>query len=230
MAYEILHPREGFPAGIRGVLFDMDGVILDTEKLYARFWAAGCECYGYHMTYQQALGMRSLNAQAGQAYLSSLFGPEISYPQVRAKRIELMDAYVEENGVEAKPGIVQLLDHLANRSIPYAITTASPLDRIANHLGRLGLYERFPYICTAHAVAHGKPAPDIYLLGAKTIGVPAERCLALEDSYTGLLSAHRAGCLASIVPDLDQPSGDILAIAYAKLDSLADVIDLLEER
>ena len=230
MAYEILHPREGFPAGIRGVLFDMDGVILDTEKLYARFWAAGCECYGYHMTYQQALGMRSLNAQAGQAYLSSLFGPEISYPQVRAKRIELMDAYVEENGVEAKPGIVQLLDHLANRSIPYAITTASPLDRIANHLGRLGLYERFDHICTAHAVAHGKPAPDIYLLGAKTIGVPAERCLALEDSYTGLLSAHRAGCLASIVPDLDQPSPEILEIAYARLDSLNDVIDLMEER
>lgn len=230
MAYEILHPREGFPAGIQGVLFDMDGVILDSEKLYARFWAAGCESFGYSMTYQQALGMRSLNAQAGQAYLSSLFGPDISYPQVRAKRIELMDAYVEENGVEAKPGILPLLDYLTSRRIPYAITTASPLDRIQNHLGRLGLYQRFPHICTAHAVAQGKPAPDIYLLGAKTIGLPPESCLALEDSYTGLLSAHRAGCLASIVPDLDQPSPEILDIAYAKLDSLTDVIDLLEER
>ena len=230
MAYEILHPREGFPAGIRGVLFDMDGVILDSEKLYARFWAAGCESFGYSMTYQQALGMRSLNAQAGQAYLSSLFGPDISYPQVRAKRIELMDAYVEENGVEAKPGILPLLDYLTSRRIPYAITTASPLDRIQNHLGRLGLYQRFPHICTAHAVAQGKPAPDIYLLGAKTIGLPPESCLALEDSYTGLLSAHRAGCLASIVPDLDQPSPEILDIAYAKLDSLTDVIDLLEEK
>ena len=230
MAYEILHPREGFPAGIRGVLFDMDGVILDSEKLYARFWAAGCESFGYSMTYQQALGMRSLNARAGQAYLSSLFGPDISYPQVRAKRIELMDAYVEENGVEAKPGILPLLDYLTSRRIPYAITTASPLDRIANHLGRLGLYQRFPHICTAHAVAQGKPAPDIYLLGAKTIGLPPESCLALEDSYTGLLSAHRAGCLASIVPDLDQPSPEILDIAYAKLDSLADVIDLMEDK
>lgn len=230
MAYEILHPREGFPAGIQGVLFDMDGVILDSEKLYARFWAAGCESFGYSMTYQQALGMRSLNAQAGQAYLSSLFGPDISYPQVRAKRIELMDAYVEENGVEAKPGILPLLDYLTSRRIPYAITTASPLDRIQNHLGRLGLYQRFPHICTAHAVAQGKPAPDIYLLGAKTISLPPESCLALEDSYTGLLSAHRAGCLASIVPDLDQPSPEILDIAYAKLDSLTDVIDLMEEK
>ena len=228
MAYEILHPRQGFPAGIRGVLFDMDGVILDSEKLYARFWAEGCECYGYHMTYQQALGMRSLSAQAGQEYLSSLFGPEIDYYQVRAKRIERMDAFVEENGIEAKPGIYALLDYLAEKKIPYAITTASPNDRIQNHLGRLGLYRRFPHICTAHEVAHGKPAPDIYLLGAETIGIPPEYCLALEDSYTGILSAHRAGCMASIVPDLDQPGENILSLAYAKLDSLADVIDLLE--
>ena len=228
MAYEILHPKQGFPASIRGVLFDMDGVILDSEKLYAKFWAAGCECYGYHMTYQQALGMRSLNAQAGQEYLSSLFGPDISYPLVRAKRIELMDAYVEENGIEAKPGIFELLDYLAARQIPYAITTASPNDRIRNHLGRLGLYERFDHICTAHEVPQGKPAPDIYLLGAKTIGVPPENCLALEDSYTGILSAYRAGCLATIVPDLDQPGVNILSIAYARADSLTDVIDLME--
>ena len=228
MAYEILHPKQGFPASIRGVLFDMDGVILDSEKLYAKFWAEGCEYYGYHMTYPQALGMRSLNAQAGQEYLSSLFGPEISYPLVRAKRIERMDAYVEENGIEAKPGIFQLLDYLAARHIPYAITTASPNDRIQNHLGRLGLYERFDHICTAHEVPHGKPAPDIYLLGAKTIGLPPESCLALEDSYTGILSAYRAGCLATIVPDLDQPGENILSIAYARADSLTDVIDLME--
>lgn len=230
MAYEILHQKPGFPAGIRGVLLDMDGVILDSEKLYARFWAAGCAAFGYPMTYSQSLGMRSLSAQAGQEYLSSLFGPDISYAQVRAKRIELMDAYVEEHGIEAKPGINQLLDYLTARGIPYAITTASPNDRIQNHLGRLGLYERFPHICTAHEVAHGKPAPDIYLLGARTIGVPPENCLALEDSYTGLLSAHRAGSLATIVPDLDQPGEQILSIAYARADSLADVIDLMEEK
>lgn len=92
----------------------------------------------------------------------------------------------------------------------------------------LGLYERFDHICTAHEVPHGKPAPDIYLLGAKTIGVPPENCLALEDSYTGILSAYRAGCLATIVPDLDQPGENILSIAYARADSLTDVIDLME--
>lgn len=225
MAYQILHPRN---TEIRGVLFDMDGVILDSEKLYARFWAEACAFYGYPMTYPQALGMRSLSAPAGQAYLSSLFGSKIVYEEIRAKRIELMDAYIEENGIEAKPGVYALLDVLQARGIPYAITTASPTDRIENHLGQLNLYHRFPLICSARQVAHGKPEPDIYLFGAKTIGVAPEYCLALEDSYTGLLAACRAGCMASIVPDLDEPGDNILEIAYARFDSLNDVISLLD--
>lgn len=228
MAFEILHPEQG-TGEIRGVLFDMDGVILDSEKLYARFWAEGCAAFGYSMTYEQALGMRSLNRDAGQAYLSSLFGPEIRYPDVRAKRIELMDAYVEENGVEAKPGIFELLDYLHEHHIPCAVTTASPMDRIENHLGRLGLLHKFDHICTAYQVPHGKPEPDIYLFGAQTLGLPPENCLALEDSYTGILSAYRAGCKATIVPDLDQPGENILSIAWAKADSLNDVIDIIQE-
>ncbi len=226
MAYQILHPTGKI---VQGVLFDMDGVILDSEKLYARFWAEGCAFFGYPMTHQQALGMRSLNAQAGQAYLSSLFGEEIRYDAVRAKRIERMDAYVAEKGIEAKPGVYELLDCLQKMGIPYAITTASPTDRIQDHLGRLGLYHRFDHICSAKQVPQGKPEPDIYLFGAETIGIPPENCLALEDSYTGLLSAHRAGCMASIVPDLDQPDEKILDLAFGQFDSLADVIPFLQQ-
>lgn len=221
----ILHPDS---APIRGVLFDMDGVILDTEKLYARFWAEACRHFGYDMSWEQSLGMRSLNRIAGQSYLSSLFGPDIDYLQVRSKRIELMDAYVAENGVEAKPGIYELLDYLNGNHIPCAVTTASPMNRIQEHLGMLGLYDRFDKICTAYQVPHGKPEPDIYLFGAQSLALPPENCLALEDSYTGILSAYRAGCKATIVPDLDQPGENILSIAYAKADSLADVIGLLK--
>ncbi len=227
MAFEILHPTEN--RNIKGVLFDMDGVVLDTEKLYARFWAEACAFYGFSMNYQQALGMRSLNKDAGQAYLSSLFGPEIRHRTIRDKRVELMDAYVEKHGVEAKAGIFELLDYLQSRGIPYAVTTASPLERISRYLGSLGLLERFGHICTAERVAHGKPEPDIYLLGAKTLNLPPEDCLALEDSYTGILSAQRAGCKATIVPDLDQPGENILSICWGRADSLLDVIGLIEQ-
>lgn len=227
MAYQILRQPA---AKIQGVLFDMDGVILDTEKLYARFWGEACAFYGYPMTYEQALGMRSLNRDAGQRYLSFLYGDGIHYPTIRQKRIELMDAFVEENGVEAKPGIFELVEYLQQEQIPYAVTTASPMERIENHLGRLGLLDKFPKICTVYQVPHGKPEPDIYLLGAKTIGLPPEACLALEDSYTGILSAHRAGCMPVIIPDLDAPGENILSIAHARADSLLDIIGMLQDQ
>ena len=79
-------------APIYGVLFDMDGVVLDTEKLYARFWAEAAHALGYPMTYEQALGMRSLNNEAGQQKLESYFGPGVSRAKMRDKRVELMDA------------------------------------------------------------------------------------------------------------------------------------------
>lgn len=230
MAFQILNPHKGMPSQIKGVLFDMDGVILDTEKLYCRFWREACQFYGFPMTKEQSLAMRSLNHTAAQQILIDFFGMEASYPLIHAKRIELMNAFVEKNGVEAKSGIYELLDYLEANHIPAAVTTASPIDRVTGHLGPLGLLHRFSRICTAAEVACGKPAPDIYLYGAKCLGLPPENCLALEDSATGMLSAHRAGCKNVIVPDLDQPSEATKAIAYGIADSLADVIALLESR
>jgi len=90
---------------IRGVLFDMDGLVLDSEKLYSRFWREACLFYGYEMSYQQSLKMRALNRHLGEAMLKSFFGPDTDYIKLRTKRIELMDAFIEENGVELKPGI-----------------------------------------------------------------------------------------------------------------------------
>jgi HAD superfamily hydrolase (TIGR01509 family) len=227
LAYQILHPNA---APVQGVLFDLDGVILDSEKLYARFWAEACAFFGYQMTYQQALGACSLSKADMQHYLTGLFGPGIVYEDVYNKRVELMDAYTREHAIDAKPGVGALLDYLQERQIPYAITTSSPHDRVQCYLERLDLYRRFPYVCTTRETAKGKPEPDIYLLGAKTISVPPENCLALEDSHTGLLSAYRAGCMASVVPDLEEPGENILSIAYARFDSLLDVIPLLEEK
>lgn len=211
---------------VKGVLFDMDGVILDTEKLYARFWQEGARVLGYPMTYEQALGMRSLNKVSGAERLREYFGPAVSYEQVREMRIARMEAYIDQYGVESKPGVRELLAVLREKGIPYAITTSSPPDRVEKHLGKLGLLHLFPIICSGYQVAHGKPAPDIYLYGAERIGVAPEDCLALEDSPAGLLSAHRAGCMPVFLPDLDRDAEEQLL--YARCDSLPDVIELLD--
>lgn len=222
--------KEMMKKPVRGVLFDMDGVILDTEKLYCRFWREAAQALGYPMTVEQALGLRSLNAQAGQEKLESYFGPGVSREAMKNKRVELMDAYVAAHGVEAKAGAGELLAALKSSGIRIAITTSSPMDRVKRYLEPLGLLEPFDCLCSGHDVPHGKPEPDIYLHGAACLGLAPEECLAIEDSYAGVLSASRAGCLTVLIPDLDEPTPEILAPLYACCEKLTDILDILGEK
>ena len=220
--------KKGDAPVIRGVLFDMDGLVLDTEKLYSRFWMEACRFYGFPMTYEQSLKMRAANSRLGAENLHRFFGPDIDYKTIRTKRIELMDAFIAENGVEPKPGIFELMDYLEEQGIPAAICSSSPQDRIREHLSSLGLYHRFAAICSGYDVPWGKPAPDIYLHGAASLGLPPENCLALEDAPLGIESAFRAGCIPVMIPDQDPPDEKAKPMLYAKADSLHDIIDLLK--
>ena len=216
---------------IRGVLFDMDGVVIDSERLYTRFWMAAAADLGFPMTLEQALQLRSLGKVPAQAKLDSFFGVgQADYDAVRNRRIELMEAWISEHGVDEKPGIRELLAFLAERGIPCAITSSSSVPLIQRHLGKLGLLAGFTALCSGKDVPKGKPAPDIYLHGAAVLGLKPEECLAIEDSPAGIESAFRAGCLPVIVPDQDQPSADTLAKCFAKADSLLDIIDLIQKR
>ena len=226
MAYEVYKTQWSRP--VKAVLFDMDGLVLDTEKLYSRFWMEACHFYGFPMTYPQSLCMRALNAQLGEAKLKEFFGDTIDYPTVRSKRIELMERYVNECGVDLKPGIRELLQWMQEKGIPGAIASSSPVPRIRKHLAFHGLDGAFTALCSARDVAKGKPEPDIYLHAAATLGFQPEECLALEDSPTGIRSAASAGCLTVMIPDQDQPPEEIKALLYSKADSLKDIIDLLE--
>ena len=227
MSYKILKPQ--LKKSIKAVLFDMDGVVLDTEKLYTRFWLEAITKCGYKITKEEVLGLRSLNRVNATKDLEDLFKKKIDYDLIHNLRIELMDKWILENGVEAKPGIYELLDYLEVNKIPFAITTSSPMERIKRYLTPLGLFERFKHICTAYEVKNGKPAPDIYLYGAKTLGIDPSKCLALEDSHAGLLSAYQAKALNVMIPDQDLPKENDLEIAFAISDSLKDIISLIEE-
>ena len=213
---------------VRGVLFDMDGVVIDTEKLYTRFWMEAAADLGHPMTLTQALQMRSLGSIESQAKLDSFFGAGVlEYDVLRNRRIELMEAFIAEHGIEEKKGIRELLACLKEQGIPCAITSSSSIPLIRRHLGDLWLLDGFTALCSGKDVPHGKPAPDIYLHGAATLGIAPEHCLAIEDSPAGIEAAWRAGCMAVIVPDQDQPGEDVLSRCFAKADSLLDVMELL---
>ena len=213
---------------VRGVLFDMDGVVIDTEKLYTRFWMEAAADLGHPMTLTQALQMRSLGSIESQEKLDSFFGSGVlEYDVLRNRRIELMEAFIAEYGIEEKKGIRELLARLKEKGIRCAITSSSSIPLIRRHLGDLGLLDGFTALCSGKDVPRGKPAPDIYLHGAATLGIAPEHCLAIEDSPAGIEAAWRAGCMAVIVPDQDQPDGEVLSRSFAKADSLLDVMELL---
>ena len=227
MAFEIYKPEWGAMRPIRGILFDMDGLVLDSEKLFCRFWREAAAHFGFSMSVEQSLGMRGLSGAAGTQMLHSYFGPEADYREIRAKRIALMEAFVSENGIELKPGIRELLAFAREHGIRTAITSSSPPERIRSYLGQHGLEKEFDRLCSVHEVKKGKPEPDIYLHGAAQLHLEPGECLALEDAPAGILSAYRAGCLPVIIPDLDVPGQETLDRCYARADGLADVIQFL---
>lgn len=227
-SFEILNTYKWKRTAVKGVLFDMDGVVLDTEKLYTHFWQEAAHFYGYPMTKEQALGMRSLNRGAGVAKMQTYFGENVDYEAIRHKRMELMDAYVARVGVEVKPGIHELLDYLDDKGIQTAIATSSPLERTTLYLSSVGLEHRFKKLISGYMVEKGKPEPDIYLYAAESLGLRPEECMVLEDSPTGILAAQRAGCLPVMVPDQDKPDDAVKELLFAIADSLTGVIELLE--
>ena len=222
-----LQPERG--AAIKGVLFDMDGVVIDTEKLYVRFWMEAANALGFPMTLEQTLQLRSLGKGPSQKKLDGFFGTgKADYDQIRNERIRRMEEHIAQYGIEEKNGIRELLGYLKEHGIPCAITSSSSIPVIQRHLGNLGLLEGFTALCSGKDVPNGKPAPDIYLHGAATLGLKPEECLAIEDSPAGIEAAFRAGTLPVIVPDQDQPSQETLGRSFAKADSLLDVMELLE--
>ena len=210
-----------------GVLFDMDGVVIDSERLFTRFWMESAADLGFPMTREQALQLRSLRREQGIEKMEAFFGPAANFDEIRAHRIELMEAHIARYGVDEKPGIRELLALLKEKGIPCAITSSSALAVVRERLGRLGILEGFTALCSGKDVPNGKPFPDIYLAGAAAIGVAPEMCLAIEDYPTGLEAAWRAGCMGVFVPDQDQPDDVTLSRCFARADSLLDVMELL---
>lgn len=222
------HPtKDSQPAAT--VIFDLDGTLIDTEKYYRIFWPKALAHFGFSMTDEQALSLRSLGRPFAPAKLKEWFGPDLDYITVRNYRKQIMEAHLDQVGIDLKPGAIELLKWLRAHNIQTAIATATDEERAGKYLTKLGLFPYFDRIICATQVKEGKPSPDIYLYACAQLGRRPEECFAVEDSPNGILSAYRAGCNVIMVPDQTQPDEALSKLLFAKVDRLLDIIPLIQQ-
>lgn len=211
-----------------GAVFDMDGVLIDTEKLYVRFWRQSAADFGYNMTEEHVFGIRSLARKFANVKLKNIFGEAFPCVKIREHRTKLMDAYIAEHGIEPKKGLFTMLDYLRDRKIKTAVATATPVERAKKMLDKIGALSYFDAVVGGDMIKNGKPEPDIYLAAAAELGLPPGNCAAFEDSPNGIRSAYSAGCRAVMIPDLTPPDEDILPVLSAVYDSLDEAVSFFE--
>ncbi len=213
----------------KGVIFDMDGLMLDTEKLLAKYWIQAAREAGFPMELTHVLGIRSLAAVFAKPKLQGIFGENFDYEAIRARRRELTAAHLAQYGIEKKKGLDELLDYLKGSGRKIAVATATDRERTELYLRQVGVYGYFDTFVCGDMVHKGKPDPEIYLTACSALELEPSVCMALEDSPNGIRSAYAAGCKAVMVPDLSQPEEDLLPLLYGCAEDLCQVIDLLKE-
>ncbi len=214
----------------QALLFDMDGLLLDTEILWRAAWQRAAREFGYSITDRLYLQIVGLNPADTDRTLVAALGDDFPVAGVRALRTELWQQRVEKDGIECKPGIEPLLHYLEQQNIDRAIATSSNHWSAEICLQASGLAELFPVRATSDQVNRGKPHPDLYLRAAALLNIRPDQCLALEDSDNGATAALRAGMDVLIVPDLKPPTRGLVGSAVAVLNSLQQVPEWLKRQ
>lgn len=212
---------------IQAIIFDMDGLMLDTEPLYRIAWKrASAEC-GFELTDEIYKSLVGRGRKDAVKTLAETFGPEFPPEKFRALAARYEEEKFAGPRMPKKPGLDQLLAFLEQRNLPLAVATSTERRLTLPRLARTGLLSRFEVVATGDEVSRGKPFPDLFLLAASRLGVEPSSCLVLEDSEAGVLAARAAGMQVFQVPDLVEPSAEARRAANGVFHSLCDVKERL---
>lgn len=212
------------PRRPQAVVFDLDGTLIDSEALVKEAHFAACALMGYTMSDAQFLALVGMHREANDLQLRSYYGDDFPLDDF----IATTRAHVGDRVAPLKPGALALMDVLDELAMPFALATSSRRPWVERHFTAHGLTERFRAVVTRQDCVEGKPHPEPYVNASRLLGAAPGDVLALEDSYAGVASAHAAGCMTVMVPDLLAPTDKERGCALV-LTSLNDVSRLLRD-
>jgi HAD superfamily hydrolase (TIGR01509 family) len=214
------------PRPVKAVVFDMDGLLFDSESVYRDAMMETARAAGFEMPNELFLKLVGMPWAGNISLLVNHFGADFDHEAFRKESTRRFHV-VADAEICLKAGVVEILDFLDAVRMPRAVATSSMHKTVQHHLGQHGLLERFDALVAQGDYAKGKPAPDPFLAAAARLGVAAEDCLALEDSHNGVRAAHAAGMMTIMVPDLLDASEEMQSLCVRIAHDLHEVRELL---
>lgn len=209
----------------QAVVFDMDGLMFDSERMIQRSWDVVGVKMGFGKMGKDIYHTLGLNNAERERYFKSAYGEDFPYLEFRENYRAEVARDTRENGTPVKKGLYELLEVLKEKQMKLAVATSSSYENTVELLKETKVYSYFQEIVTGNMVEHSKPAPDIYQKACEKLGVLPEHALALEDSYNGIRSGYAAGMKVIMIPDLLTDSSCVDDLLFAKTESLAEVAE-----
>ena len=213
---------------INGVIFDMDGTMFDTERMWATFWDPALKALGLPYKEGLAEAARGTAGETTRNVVRQFYGPDCDAEAIVDSLHRVADEVFFSAPVPKKPGLDALLAWLKAQHIPMAVASSSREAMIRHNLDVWGLTQNFTAIVSGQHVAHSKPDPEIFLLTAQKLDVEPARCLVLEDSYNGVRAGAAGGFVTVMVPDLVPADDEMKQLYTMECASLEEVLEKLK--
>lgn len=214
---------------IEAMVFDMDGLIFNSERIVQRSWNAVGNDMGIPKLGDHIYNTLGFNVVRRAEYFYHAIGKDFPIDEFQNRTREKFQEIVSNEGLEMKPGVVELMQYGKEKGLKMGVATSSRREHSTNLLANAGLMQYLDGCVFGDSVKNAKPDPEIYLKACEIIGANPKNSLALEDSPAGIQSSHAAGMIPIVIPDLVQPREEILRLAHCKMETLLDVIPFLEK-
>lgn len=211
-----------------GAIFDMDGTLFDTEKIYRQVWLDVAEEFGEERNLNFPAAISGTNLGEESVRIVKKFYPNIDAEAYIARVLKKVRACSETN-LELMAGVEEILAFFKSAGVRMAVASAAPVSVIEKNLAHANLRGYFEVLIGGDMIANGKPAPDIFLLAAKRLNLAPNDCYIFEDSFNGVRAAAASGGVAIMIPDTVQPTAEIRKICAAVFDSLNEARQAIEE-